>query len=438
MESLLAIVEAENQKSYDGLVVTIEAVQDKMGVIFAICDSPELQLSITYQYEQELLPSIRSYRVEIPQDEPNIRLAVDQVVASEQYLQSGEAAVVTVLGLEKISSFKSAVASDDDSRSSLEKFFGYLQWTRESFRELKFPIVIWVSNELVKKIVRQAPDFWSWRQDVFEFRHVMPSNVSLLIHQFSESSQNSVSTIIPLSDLLQVAASLEQEDFNSPLLSSTYLRLGQAFYQVAANDFTVDHSTEIALSKDYFQLGMKRLKSDDFSELADALSNLAEVYFFQNEFLMSQNLYKQALENYRKVEDRYSEANTLQKIGDSQIRVYEMTTALESYQHAIEIYRQVGARLGEANTLKELGALCAAENNYEQALTYYQQRAEINHQINNVYGEGYTYSYIAETLIKLDQIPAAIEAYQRSINLFNQINMPELSAEIQAELKLIS
>ena len=86
MESLLASIEAENQKSYDGLIVTIEAVQGKMGVIFAICDSPELQLSITYQYEQELLPAIRSYRLEVPQTEPNIRLAVGQMVMSESYL----------------------------------------------------------------------------------------------------------------------------------------------------------------------------------------------------------------------------------------------------------------------------------------------------------------------------------------------------------------
>lgn len=442
MEDLLADIEKGNQRAYDGLVVTIEAIQNKMGIIFAICDSPALQLETVYRYEKELSPAIRSYRVEISQTEPNVRKAVGDVVASEEYLRAGGAAVVTVLGLEKISSFRSSISSNaDDSRSNLEKFFGYLQWTRESFREFKFPVVIWTSNDLVKKIIRQSPDFWSWRQDVFEFKAGLKNNQILNLNlpvQTADVKNNLASETIPLPDLLNLVASLEQDNPNSPLLSSMYLRTGQAFYQLASNDHTVDHSTDIQAAKDYLLLGIAGLKSSDFAELASAFSDLAEVYIFQNEFTLAQEFYRQALENYQKAEDRQGEADTLQAIGDAQRRIHQNTKALENYQQAIEIYRQVGDRLGEANTLKELGALCAAENNYEQALTYYQQGAEISHQIQDFYTEAIICYYASRSLIELEQIPAAIEAYKRSIELFTQINMPELVAKIQSELESIS
>jgi hypothetical protein len=149
MTNILSELDPANQNAYDGLVVSIEALQGKMGIIFAICDSPELQLEIIYRYEQELLPQIRPYRVEIPPSTPNVRQIISNLIDNEEYLQAGGATVVSVVGSEKISSFKSA-AFDDDQGSNLQKWFGYLQWTREAFREFRFPIILWVNSYIVK------------------------------------------------------------------------------------------------------------------------------------------------------------------------------------------------------------------------------------------------------------------------------------------------
>jgi hypothetical protein len=62
-------------------------------------------------------------------------------------------------------------------------------------------------------------------------------------------------------------------------------------------------------------LGIARLKSNDSAELAGAFSDLAKVHIFQNDFVVAQEFYEQALENYRK-----GEADTLQAIGDLQKR----------------------------------------------------------------------------------------------------------------------
>ncbi len=424
MKSSLADIKKENQNSYDGLIVTIEAVQGKMGVIFAICDGPELQLEIIDQYEKELLPTIRSYRVEVSQTEPNIRRAVGNLVESDAYLQTGGAVVVTVLGLEKISSFKSSTATDDDPRSNLEKFFGYLQWTRESFRKFKFPIIVWVSNNLVKKIIRQAPDFWSWRQDVFEFKATPENNQILNLTastQPAEIRNNAASETIPLPDLLNIVSSLEQNNPDSPLLSSMYLRTGQAFYQLAINDRTVDPSINIQSSKDYFMLGITRLKSNDFIELANAVSGLAEVYVFQNEFVLAQDFYERALENYQRAEDLQGEADTLQAMGDSQKRIYQNTEALANYRSAIKIYQQIGDHLGEAHTLKAIGDVQQFLKQSTAALENYQNAIKIYQQIGDHSGEAHTLKAIGDVQQFLKQSTAALENYQNAIKIFQQI-----------------
>jgi tetratricopeptide (TPR) repeat protein len=468
MANTLAKLDAENQNAYDGLVVSIEALQGKMGIVFAICDSPELQLEIIYRYEQELLPQIRPYRVEIPPSAPNVRWMISNLIDNEEYLQVGGATVVSVVGSEKISSFKSA-AFDDDQGSNLQKWFGYLQWTREAFREFRFPVILWVNSYIVKNLMRQAPDFWSWRQDVFEFKRV-PTNdqVTALSTQLTNRSNDSSSSAIPVAELLELIKSLESEDFNSPLLNSIYLRTGQAFCQQAINNYTVDHLVNIELSKDYFRRGITGLEPGDSIELADAYCDLAGVHILQYDYVTAQDLYDQALKSYRKNADNLGEANTLKAIGDIQRKLYENTEALSNYQSAIEIYWRLGDRLGAANTLKAIGDVLQfkkqtdeALEKYSQALkmyeevrdrlgaantlkaighvyfhqdqlipamAQYQQALELFVTIQDRYSTGVAWIDIARTQAKQKNIPEAKQAYQQAQQLFQEINLPELVA----------
>lgn len=52
----------------------------------------------------------------------------------------------------------------------LEKFAGIWNYTREKFRSIKHPIVIWGDEPTITTIAKIAPDFWAWRNRVFEFK----------------------------------------------------------------------------------------------------------------------------------------------------------------------------------------------------------------------------------------------------------------------------
>jgi hypothetical protein len=52
----------------------------------------------------------------------------------------------------------------------LNKFFGYLQWTREAFRQLKLPIILYLPSRIANELAKKSPDFWGWRNGVFKFQ----------------------------------------------------------------------------------------------------------------------------------------------------------------------------------------------------------------------------------------------------------------------------
>ena len=73
--------------------------------------------------------------------------------------------------------------------------------------------------------------------------------------------------------------------------------------------------------------------------------------------------YQNALEIYQKIDEKMGEANTLRALGDLNMRRADLDGALEDYQNALEIYQNIDEKMGEANTLQSLGNLRAAEGN---------------------------------------------------------------------------
>jgi hypothetical protein len=155
----------QNQNNFDDLLISIEARPDSLNLLLAVCSDNKMRDRMIAQYEAELDSDIRCYRVELPRDEPSMRLAIARMVEQKPYLQQRGKAVITVTGADELQNYKRV----GEGRSEQEVFFGYLQWTREALRELPFAIVLWLTPELEILISKKAPDFWAWRKGVFRF-----------------------------------------------------------------------------------------------------------------------------------------------------------------------------------------------------------------------------------------------------------------------------
>ncbi|RMF68759.1 MAG: tetratricopeptide repeat protein [Cyanobacteria bacterium J069] len=446
---------AEDQRQYERLIVSLELSQGKLDLLIAVCDDRNLQEQIIQQYIQELQQQgIEHYRVLIRRSDPSLRHALEQLLAEQPSLKAGDPAVVTVQGIDDLLSVRVLAAPAEQ-----ERFLGYLQWTREAFRQFQFPVVLWMPSPLVVLLAQQAPDFWSWRGGVFWFG--LRSEALRPVEPVARSGQQAVGQVdATLAELLQLIETLEQQpDPDAAQLLALYDRLGE--YYARRGDSGNSRQFAIQVYRRVVQLqktlGLKRELAENLEKLGNLYS---ELRYNVPEALAN---YEQAIALYREVGDRLGEANTLQAIGDVLQFLKRSTDALANYEQAMGIYREVGARLGEANTLQAIGDVLQfldrrtdALANYEQAIGIYrevgdrlgeanvlqefgklqedsqagldhlQQAQDMFQQIGDQYSQSRNLLFLADRQVQLGAIGAAIESLKQSAALAQAISYEPL------------
>ncbi|MEA5599318.1 tetratricopeptide repeat protein, partial [Rivularia sp. UHCC 0363] len=287
--------EAQNQDAYEDLLTAITASDDRLSLLIAVCDDPRQRQEIIQRYESELSVSHAAYRVSMARSEPSLKLALQELMTTELALRQGEPAVITVLGIEQLSFWRGS-----EAKSQQDVFFGYLQWTREALREFRFPIVIWVTYQILNRLSRQSPDFWGWRKGVFRFasrtRAAIPAAEFTAIRDLTLDSNITDETLLPLADLETLIQQTAAQNPKSPLLASLYDQLGRVYDNRLKQGESVDYLAEQAKAIEYFQKAIQLLKElEQPLDLANGLNNLAELYRAQGRYSEAEPLYLDAL-----------------------------------------------------------------------------------------------------------------------------------------------
>ncbi len=408
-------VKAENQRNYQKLIVSLEASQGILNLLIAVCDDPNLRAKLIQQYETELKQQdFLTYRVRVRRQDPSLRYALAHLLETEPDLQQGEAAVITVLGVDELLSVKL-----DSPKSEQDKFFGYLQWTREALREFTFPIVLWVTESVLIRLAERAPDFWSWRGGVFCFTRESVTVESRGISGTNNISQSAPEEIggLPLEEILQLIARIESEGTEAPLLATLYESLAKAYEQRYENH----QNRQLAIQAYQKAIALQRklgLKAD----LADSLKNLGNLYFeLKNEVKLAEDYYEQALKIYRDIGDRLGEAYILKAIGDVLQFLNRSSEALEKYEQALAFSRETGSRLGEAYTLKAIGDVLQFLNRRSEALEKYEQTLGFYRDVGDRLGEANTLRAIGHVLRFLNRRSEALEKYEQALAFYRDI-----------------
>jgi tetratricopeptide (TPR) repeat protein len=293
--------DVQNQQVYEDLLVAVEASAGTLSLFIAVCDNDELRNQTILRYENELQPAIRPYRLTLARGEPSLRLAISQLVHSDEYLSQGGRAVLTVTGTEQLSFLHLG-----KERSEQEIFFGYLQWTREGLREFPYPIILWVTNQLLANLSKKAPDFWSWRKDVFRFTSKQTSSVARseipfifstlekfeLLDQGKEDGE-----LLPLEDLKTLIQKIEEQRPKDPLLGTLYDQMGKIYAGRVDRGESSDYQAETAQAIEYFHKAANLYKTfGDEVDLASSLNNLALLYQSQGQYEKAEPLLVQVLE----------------------------------------------------------------------------------------------------------------------------------------------
>ena len=454
LNSEIADDQSINEDSYDGLVSLIEASQGVLSLLIASCKPGDFQTQIIKRYEAELASHIPCYRVVLNQKEPSLRATLDPLVKDNPELKAPHASgAITVTGTEALRD--SVSQADSNHQSELSRFFGYLQWTREGLREFPFPIVLWVTPNILSRLSLEAPDFWSWRSGVFRF--VSPAVPETgVVNTTGESSlliEPERRLSLPLDELLEQVENLEKQARETPALATIYNRVANAYANRVKTRQAQDYSQEIDRAIHFFdkslalqeKLNLPQAQSDTLLQLGDIYRDLG---LWERVF----DPYQQSLEIARNLKDRLREAAALGRLGNlyqqyrQGDRASNLERAIASYTAALNVYTRDAFPENWALTQHNLGVAYShrtggerADNiemaiaSYTAALSVYTPEAFPQDwaQTQNNLAIAYTNRIRGE---KAENMEVAIASFTAALTVYTREAFPEQWAQTQNNL----
>ncbi|MBD2069574.1 tetratricopeptide repeat protein [Leptolyngbya sp. FACHB-671] len=427
-----------NEETYEELISLIENSQGRLAPIIVACDDWALRQRVIDRYEAEARQAnILPYRVELGR-EPSVRAALANLKETNAALQQGRPAVFTITGADTL---LRVTLKPEDEQSELDKFFGYLQWTREGLREFRYPIVLWVSHRILKEISRRAPDFWSWRKAVLRFRAETKATVnegitvdsgtfnadqlavgkgrSPLAIQHNEPRND---FLPPLEELQAEIQRLESTAPDSPNLATLYDQLGRVYADRVTTGKAADLDQERQAAIASFQTAINRYQQlDRKSAQAAALNQLGNFLYSQSRFRDAIDFHQQHLSIAREIGDRRGEANALSNLGIAYFSLGQYQQTIDFYRQSLAIDREIGDQQGEVIALSNLGIAYFSLGQYQRAIDFYQQSLTIERGIGNRRGEAYALGNLGLAYNSLGQYPQAIDFHQRHLNIAREI-----------------
>jgi len=418
MSQALEPLTLENEATYESLISLIENNQDRLALIIVACDDLRLRQRVVDRYEAEARQAkIRSHRIVLG-TEPSLRSGLAKLA-----LQPGNATVVTVTGAEWLLRVK---MRKGEEQSDLDKFFGYLQWTREGLREFRVPIVLWVTHRILREISRQAPDFWSWRKAVLRFSSEEAEPIPVWNEERSQQSQPQPDDkfLPPLEELLSEIQQLESSTPDSSNLATLYEQLGQVYAKQIASGKAANLEQERQQTIDAFQNAIDRHQElNNQSDLVSVLIRFGSFLNAQSRYEDAIVAYQQSLEIAREIGDRDGEGGNLCNLAHVYNSLGQSQYAIKYYQDALVVQREVGNRDFESNSLGGLGSAYNLLGQYARAIEFYQQSLEIQRDIGDRNGEANSYFNLGLVLAKLKRKKDSIEAYQNARRLYQEMEL---------------
>jgi tetratricopeptide (TPR) repeat protein len=420
-----------NENAYEELVTVIEASQGELAILIAVCDDRLLRAQIIQRYETELSPDIDSVQLVLNRQEPSLRTAIANWLQENSPVQN-QRLVLTITGAEELLWLN--LQGEDEQPTQLDKFYGYLQWTREGLREFPYPIVLWVTRRILKNLSRRSPDFWSWRRGVYRFVAEESSRVPQLprleVNRQDLEPEFDAEFLLPLEDLLQLVARTEEQSGTATAsLAALYDQLGRVYAQRVnrgeAEDLQEERMEAIACFRRAIEL------QEQFGLAAErmvSLRQLGDFYLSQSNYPTALEHYQQALEIAREIGDRQGEARSLGNLGNAYIFLGQYQQAIDFQQRYYDIAGEIGDRQGEAKSLGNLGNAYIFLGQYQQAIDFHQQSLKIKCEIGDRRGEAASLGNLGNAYDSLGQYQRATDFHQQCLDIARETGDRQVEA----------
>jgi tetratricopeptide (TPR) repeat protein len=426
MTQISESIASANEDTYESLISLIENNQNQLSLIIVACDDLTLRQEIIGRYEREArLDNIQAKRI-VLETEPSLRAGLAKLE-----LPAAARVVVTVTGSEWLLRVKTR---SSDAQSDLQKFFGYLQWTREGLREFQYPIVLWITSPILLEMSRKAPAFWSWRKAVLRFTSESVNPVLPVEREHSSSpaaeafaasriDRDDDDFIPPPAEILSEISQLAARDPASANLATLYAKLAEIYTKRIERGEATDLEQEQQQSIDAYHQAIDRYRVlNKKSALANTLNKFG-IFLDKNisRYKEAINFHQQSLEIQREIGDKCGEADSLGNLGNAYDSLGEYQRAIDFYQQSLEIQREIGDKCGEASSLNNLGNVCRKLGEYQRAIDFHQQSLEIKREIGDRSGEAASLGNLGNAYDLLGEYQRAIDFYQQSLEIQREI-----------------
>ena len=172
-------------------------------------------------------------------------------------------------------------------------------------------------------------------------------------------------------------------------------------------------------AKDYLEQAVQLFQqlADRFSE-AESILRLGVVHVSLSEYEEARTAYQKALPLFQQIGEKLGEANCIYSLGDVHLRLSDYEAARTAYQKALLLFQQIGDKLGEANCIRSLGQILAAQEHIELAIQTFKQAAELYHSIGLVVDEAGCFDTIANIYHVQKCYEESLAAYQQAIEIY--------------------
>jgi len=169
-------------------------------------------------------------------------------------------------------------------------------------------------------------------------------------------------------------------------------------------------------------------EEEDRIVLARLNVNIANVYYYLNNFERSLSYYRDALNIARKIGDSLFIAQILSNMGGVYIQFGEYEEALKNFQEALEIDRRKLNRKGEAIRLSNIGHIYGVLGDTDKALEYFTQALQIDESIKNKSGMAIRYGNIANCLLQKGEYEESVRYLKNAVEISAEAGLKEYLA----------
>ncbi len=321
---------------------------------------------------------------------------------------------------------------------------------RELFYRIRVPSLIFINYAFLEKIIKEAPDFWRYRGNIYEieFRDEVSSYAleiltapltyeskeDLLrrkrIHEemlkkvknerlkFDILNQlgiiydylgNSDKALEFFNEALKIAEKLDEKSY----IVICYINLGY-IYKVKGNLNKALRYTEKALNLS--------MKIDYLDGIITSLLNIGVIYMEKRNFKKALDFFEKALKLTKDLEDSKDILAMLYvNIGNVYNKFEKVDKALEYYEKALKISRKIKNKEVIAVVYIGIGNIYFNMGAFKKSLYYYRKALKINKELGRKRGIAISYLNIGNLYFVKGDLSKALEYYKKALNIFKSI-----------------